>query len=100
MTTYTVLDDLWPIDTGLDVSDIDPFQPTKAEPGTFEKLRVLHARALAGATMFHPLDEKGDDETCRFEGHLGSTKGPQSDIPRTLGRTGMNPRHLHLPRPR
>ena len=98
MPEYTVLDALWPVSDGMDVSDINPYLPTMAEPGTFEKLRVLYARAKAEIPLFHPDDAEGNDESCRFEGHLGGMRQPQSNIPKTPGRIALNPIRVRLPR--
>jgi hypothetical protein len=33
-------------------------EPTQAEPGSAEKIRVMRRRFLAGQTLHHPLDKK------------------------------------------
>jgi hypothetical protein len=38
------------------MASIDPMEPTRALPGSKEKLMVLCARARARLPLFHPLD--------------------------------------------
>ncbi len=40
-----------------------PAFPTRARPGTPEKIAVLHARALARCQLWHPDDAPADDES-------------------------------------
>ncbi len=39
-----------------------PAEPTRARPGTSEKLEVLHRRALLRFQLWHPKDAPLDDE--------------------------------------
>jgi hypothetical protein len=44
--------------SGLRGSGAVPASPTDAPPGSREKMRVMHARALRGESLFHPLDNR------------------------------------------
>jgi hypothetical protein len=39
-----------------------PAEPTRARPGTSEKIRVLHRRAFLRCQLWHPLDARMDEE--------------------------------------
>lgn len=59
-----------------------PKRPTKARPGTAEKVAVLRERAAAGEQLFHPRDQ---DWTLREETAAGARPGRTKRGPRVEG---------------